>query len=97
MGELEDATRWLEKLTGDPLADAQPVRVRIVRVSDPARRGRYQECRVGLVVEGSDAAPVEVQVVLPVRRWPRIGLVLPARASRSRPEVIEVDWERLPA
>ena len=97
MGEFDDAIRWLEKLTGDPLADARPVRVRTVSVSEPAGRGRYQECRVGLVVEGKDAAPVEVSVVLPVKRWPTVGLVLPARASRTHPDAIGVDWERLPA
>jgi len=95
--ELDKAAAWLERLTRDPLADAVRGRVRVVAVSEPAARGRYQECDLDLLVEADGIPPTRVrqQLVFPRKTWPRVGDVVPARVSRSDPEVFEADWDRL--
>ncbi|RLK52851.1 hypothetical protein [Microbacterium telephonicum] len=96
--ELDQAAEWLEKLAKDPMADAVRGRVRIVAVTPPAERGRYQECVVDLAVEAAGIAPVEVtqHVVFSRKRWPAVGVVLPARISVSVPENLEVAWDAMP-
>jgi len=98
--EIEQATVWLERLTGDPLADAVRGRVRIVAVSEPAPRPRYQQCRVEMVVEIADSpagdATIVQEVVFSRTRWPRVGTVLPARVSASDPSVCDVVWDAMP-
>ncbi|MEZ3162226.1 hypothetical protein AB1K54_17060 [Microbacterium sp. BWT-B31] len=97
MGELDDAARWLERVTGDPMADAVRGRARVTDASPPAGRGRHQECRVTLEVEadGVSARAVEQVVVLDRRYWPVVGTALPARVSLSHPDAVEVDWDAL--
>ncbi len=97
VSELDDVTEVLERLTKDPLADAVPGLVRVVAVSDPAPRGRYQECRLELVAEAAGMAPttVHTSVVTRPRTWPRVGMSLPARISASQPTAVEVDWDAL--
>ena len=97
--EIEQATVWLEKLTGDPMADAVRGRVTIVAVSQPAPRPRYQECRVEMIAEapGIPSTPVVQEVVFSTKRWPRAGVVLPARVSAADPRACEVVWDALPA
>lgn len=95
--ELDKAAAWLERLTRDPLADAVRGRVTVLAASEPAARGRYQECALELAVEG-DGVPrtvVTQQLVFPRAVWPRVGDAVPARVSRSRPDVFEADWDRL--
>ncbi len=96
--ELAQATEWLEKITRDPLADAVRGRVRIVAVTAPDGRGRYQECVVDMIAEGPGiaATPVQQHVVFARTRRPTPGLVLPARISVSAPANLEVVWEALP-
>lgn len=95
--ELDRVASWLEKVTRDPLADAVRGRVRVVSASEPAARGRYQECDLELVAEADGIPPTVVrqQLVFPRKVWPRAGDVVPARISRSRPDVFEADWDRL--
>ena len=97
-GELDRAARWLEKLTRDPLADAVAGRVQVRSASAPRPRGRYQECALELDV-AADGIPagtvIAHRAVFSRDRWPREGDVLPAQISRSRPELVEIDWERL--
>lgn len=98
MSELDEATAWLEKITHDPMADAVRGTATTVAVSAPTGRGRHQSCRVTLRVEAAGIAPHEVEdeLVFPVKRWPIVGLVLPARVSPTDPRALEVDWEQLP-
>lgn len=92
--ELAQVTRWLQRLTGDPMADAVPGRLRVLTVSEPGR-GRYQECAMTLAVEAAGIPPVtlEYRAVFPRRRWPRAGMVVPARISRIDPSAFEADWD----
>lgn len=59
--EVEQATRWLEKITGDPGAGAVRGSIRIDRVSDAAARGRYQECRIAATAQAPGIAPTPVR------------------------------------
>lgn len=97
VSEIEQAAAWLERLTRDPLADAVPGMLTVVRASDAAPRGRYQECELDLEVTlpGRQTARVTHVAVFPRSLWPRAGDVVPARVSASRPEVFEAQWERL--
>lgn len=94
---LVQAAQWLERITGDPLADAVRGRVRVVAVSAPTGRRRYQECTVELAVTASGAPPHAITqvVVLPRSAWPKVGDVLVAAVSPSRPDALEVDWSPL--
>ena len=96
-GDLDKAAAWLERLTRDPLADAVRGRVTVLAASEPAARGRYQECELQLAVE-ADGVPrtvVTQQLVFPRAVWPRVGDAVPARISRTQPDVFEADWDRL--
>lgn len=94
---LAQATQWLERITGDPLGDAVRGRVRVVAVSAPTGRRRYQECTVELAVTADGAPPHTLTqvVVLPRSAWPKVGDVLVAAVSPSRPDALEVDWSPL--
>lgn len=94
---LAQAVQWLERITGDPLADAVRGRVRVVAVSAPEGRRRYQECTVELAVTADGAPPHTLTqvVVLPRSAWPKVGDVLVAAVSPSRPDALEVDWSPL--
>lgn len=94
---LAQAAQWLERITGDPLADAVRGRVRVVAVSAPEGRRRYQECTVELAVtaDGAPAHTLTQVVVLPRSAWPKVGDVLVAAVSPSRPDALEVDWSPL--
>jgi len=93
----DEIARALERMTADPMADAVPGAVLVVSVSDPAPRGRYQECRLELIAEGPGIppTPLTTSVVTRPRHWPRPGMRLPARVSASRPTAVDVDWEAL--
>lgn len=97
--ETEQAVEWLERATGDPMADAVRGRIRIDGVTDAERRPRYQECRIDATAEapGIPSTPVTLEVVIDRRYWPRVGQTLPARISASRPTVLEVSWDALRA
>lgn len=99
-GEFAQAVRWLQRATGDPMADAAPGRLTVTKASDPAGRSRYQQCRLELLVafagdEASGAAPVVVahEAVFPRKHWPEVGQVVPAMIARSDPRVFEAAWE----
>ncbi len=95
--ELDKAAAWLERITRDPLADAVRGRVTVLTASEPAARGRYQECELELAVE-ADRIPrtiVTQRLVFPRTVWPRVGDAVPARISRTHPDVFEADWDRL--
>jgi len=87
----------LERLTRDPMADAWHGAVRILSLTAPAGRGRYQTCRMQLALEATGLAPenLDTEVVLDRRFWPDVGVVLPARISRSLPRQVEVAWDTL--
>ncbi len=97
MSDLDDFAHALEKLTGDPMAESVAGTVTVVSASDPAPRGRFQECALELLVEalGVDDRIVRTAVVTRPQSWPRIGQVLPARVSVSHPGAIDVDWDAL--
>lgn len=93
----DDIARALQRLTADPLADAVSGAVIVVSVSEPAPKGRYQECRLELVTEAPGVAPATVttSVVTRPKHWPRPGMRLPAQISASRPSIVDVDWDAL--
>lgn len=95
--EADQAAEWLEKITRDPMSDARRGTVTVVSASEPAAKGRYQECTVELRTAGDGIpdAVVTTAVVLPRTVWPRAGDVLPADISVSQPEHLEVVWEAL--
>ena len=93
----EEAAESLERLTGSPMADALQGTIRIVSLSEPKGRSRYQTCEMELVLDapGLDAEPLSTEVVLDRRYWPTAGMVLRARISRRRPRMIDVNWDAL--
>lgn len=97
MNEIENFAAQLEKLTGDPLADAVAGHVTITSVSEPRGRARYQACTVEVEVAPVDGAPVRAttEVVTTRQNWPRVGQVLPARISASQPDRMDIDWDAL--
>lgn len=97
MDWVDDAARELEKLTRDPLADAVAATVRIVSVSAPAGRGRYQEASMEFAVTASEIEPTTVRSAFVFDRssWPTVGSVFPAHVSVSDPSAVEIDWSAL--
>jgi hypothetical protein len=93
----EGAAETLERLTGSPMADAVRGTIRIVGLSEPRGRSRYQTCTMELVLEGPglDSEPLTTEVVLDRRYWPTVGLVMRARISRRKPRMIDVNWDAL--
>lgn len=93
----DDAAIQLERLTGDPIADAVWGTVVVVSVSERTGRARYQECRLEVSVDAPGIEPITVplEVVTTARFWPVVGAILPARVSRSQPSRIDVDWDAL--
>ncbi|GAA3629485.1 hypothetical protein GCM10022200_10180 [Microbacterium awajiense] len=97
MAELDDFAHALEKLTGDPMAESVAGTVTVLSASEPAPRGRFQECALELLAEapGVDERIVQTAVVTRPQSWPQVGQVLPARVSVSHPGAIDVDWDAL--
>ncbi len=96
--EWEQVAHALERITRDPLADADDGAVRVVGITDPAGRRRYQEATITVVPIVAGVAGERLtmtEMVFDRRYWPAEGRVLPARISRSDPSVIEVDWDAL--
>lgn len=95
--ELAQATAWLQRVTRDPMRDAAPGRLTVVSASEPAARGRYQECRLELRAEadGIAATTFAHEAVFDRRHWPKAGAVVAARISRTDPRAFEADWSRL--
>ena len=93
----EGAAETLERLTGSPMADALHGTIRIVSLSQPKGRARYQACDMELILEapGLDSEPLSTEVILDRRYWPVAGMVLRARISKRRPRMIEVNWDAL--
>ncbi len=96
---VDEAAEYLEKITRDPLAGAVRAEVVVVSVSERAPRGRYQECQleVSVIHDPAPATPVSTAVVTDAAHWPRVGMRLPARVSRTDPSIIEIDWDALSA
>lgn len=94
-GELDRAGRWLERLTGDPMATAVRGRLTVISASEPTARGRYQECRLELRAEAPEipAKTVTYVAVFDRTHWPQPGLVVPARIAQSDPRVFEANWD----
>lgn len=95
---IAQATAWLEKLTGDPMADAVAGTVVITAVTEPAGHRRYQECTVEVHARAEGVSPRTVSYtgVFPLSQWPVVGLTLPARLSPTHADALEVAWDRLP-
>jgi hypothetical protein len=93
----EGAAETLERLTGSPMADAHVGTIRILSLTPPTRRRRYQTCTMDLALEAPDLPEetLRTEVVLDRRFWPEVGTVLRARISRRRPRMIDADWEAL--
>ncbi|SFS17684.1 hypothetical protein SAMN04487846_3628 [Microbacterium sp. cf046] len=93
----EQAAETLDRLTGSPMADAINGTIRIVALSAPKGRLRYQSCEMELILEGPglDHEPLSTEVILDRRYWPTAGMVLRARISRKQPRMIDVNWDAL--
>lgn len=94
---LEQAAAWIEAVTHDPMAGAVRGRLTVLSASEPAPRGRYQECRLELIAEapGIPLTTVAHIAVFSRRRWPRAGVVVPALISPANPQVFDADWGAL--
>ena len=97
MDEIENMARQLERMMGDPIADAVPGTVLIVSVSEPTRRWGYQACQIEVVPDAPGVEPVRVatEVVTTRKNWPKLGGILPARISTTHPERMEINWDAL--
>lgn len=97
MNWIDDAAHELERITGDPMADAVPGHVRVIARSEPEGRGRYQACRLELLAEADGIPPrvVITEVVFERDHWPAVDAVLPARVSRAHADAVDVDWDAL--
>lgn len=93
----DEAAETLERLTGSPMADAMHGTIRIVSLSQPTGRRRYQACDMELILEAPELEPepLSTEVILDRRYWPVAGMVLRARISRRRPRMIDVNWDAL--
>jgi hypothetical protein len=93
----DGAAEALERLTGSPMADAMHGTIRIVGLSQPQGRRRYQACEMELILEAPELEPEPrtTEVILDRRYWPVVGMVLRARISKRRPRMIEVNWDAL--
>lgn len=93
----EGAAEAMERLSGSRMADAHRGTMRIVSLSEPRGRSRYQTCTMDVILEAPDLAPepLTTEVVLDRRYWPVPGTTLRARISRRLPRMLEVDWEAL--
>lgn len=98
MEDWEDAAaETLERVTHSPMADAMHGTIRIVALSEPKGRTRYQSCEMDLMLEAPELEPepLTTEVVLDRHYWPTAGMVLRARISRGRPRMIDVNWDAL--
>ena len=97
MDEIENMTRQLERMLGDPIADSVKGTVLIVSVSEPTRRWGYQACQIEIVPDAPGVEPVRVatEVVTTRKNWPKVGGILPARISTTHPERMEINWDAL--
>ncbi len=97
MDEIENMARQLERLMGDPIADSVNGTVMIVSVSEPKRRWGYQACQIEIVPDAPGIEPVRIatEVVTTRKNWPKVGGILPARISTTRPERMEINWNAL--
>jgi len=93
----EGAAEALERMTGSPMADAIRGTIRILSLTPPKPRGRYQACRLELELEAPDLPreTLVTEVVFDRRYWPSAGMVLRARISRRKPRMIDVNWDAL--
>ncbi|WP_439593327.1 hypothetical protein [Microbacterium sp.] len=94
---VQEAADALEKITRDPMADAVAGTARVLSVSAPRRRGRYQECDLELLIEvpGREPRTARAAVVFSTRTWPTVGAVLPARVSTTDEAAFAVKWDAL--
>jgi hypothetical protein len=92
---VDDAAASLEKLVGSPMAGAVHGTVRIVSITEPKKRGRYQEAHLEVETSapGQESAVVATDVVLHRKYWPAVGTVLPARIAPSG--AMDIDWDVL--
>ena len=97
MDSADQIAAQIEKLLGDPIADAVPGVVRIISASEPVGRARYQECQLEVVTEAAGVEPTAVTTTVVTARkyWPKVGAALPAQISRSQPHRVEIDWDAL--
>lgn len=94
---MDDAVQMLEKISGDPIADAVKGSVRIVSASERVGRRRYQACELVVLTqaEGIPETRVKTEVVTTAKTWPRVGSVLPALIARNNPRRMEINWDAL--
>jgi hypothetical protein len=92
---VDDAAASLEKLVGSPMAGAVHGTVRIVSITEPLKRGRYQDAHLEVEIAGPGIEPaiVPTDVVLDRKYWPAVGTVLPARIAPSG--AMDIDWDVL--
>ncbi|TQK18106.1 hypothetical protein FBY40_0592 [Microbacterium sp. SLBN-154] len=98
MEDWEDgAAETLERLSGSTMADAYVGTIRILSLTPPTLRRRYQTCTMELALEVPEieGETLRTEVVLDKRYWPEVGTVLRARISRRKPRMIDVDWDAL--
>lgn len=95
MEDWEDtAASQLERMMGDPLADAVLGSMQILSVTAPQGLRRYQEATLEMLAEapGMDPTVVNATVVFDRRKWPTVGTRLRARIPPRKPSTFMVDW-----
>ncbi|KAA9107775.1 hypothetical protein [Microbacterium rhizomatis] len=97
MDEAEQMAHQLERLVGDPIADAVQGFVRVVSVSEPVGRFGYLSCTIRLATEADGIPETFIDTEIATRRkwWPKVGQRLPARIARSQPDRVDINWDAL--
>ena len=72
---------------------------RIVSCSRHGGEGRWQNCRMHLVVEieGREPYPAETHQIAPRKKWPQPGLVVPVNVDADDPSKVKVDFDEMPS
>jgi hypothetical protein len=91
----EDAAEALDRMTESGLGRPWHGTARILSATDAVGRRRFQACSLELELSapGFEGATASVEVVVDRRFWPRAGMTLPARFSRTEPRTL--DWDVL--
>lgn len=70
----------------------------IVSCSRHNGEGRWQNCRMHLVVQidGREPYPAETHQIAPRKKWPQPGLTVPVTVDERDPSKVKVDFDAMP-
>lgn len=70
----------------------------VVSSTSPPDHASSANCRMNLVVEAEGVAPTSVNVksmIVPVKKWPYPGTVLPVLVDRANPENVKILFDKM--